>query len=82
MTKQSVTLNWDVPYTNNLKMYEIEMEHDGGDHKERYLTETVTSQYIVMDLHSGTTYKFRIRAIGTNENLKGPWSAYQFFVTG
>ena len=66
-------------------MYEIEIEHDEHDHhdhKERYLTETVTSQYIINDLHSGTTYKYRIRAIGTNENLKGPWSAYQFFVTG
>ena len=82
VSENSVTLNWDVPYTNNLKMYEIEVENTKGDHKFKILTERVTSQYEVQDLHSGTMYKYRVRAVGTDENKKGPWSKYQTFVTG
>lgn len=82
VSESSVTLNWDVPYTNNLKMYEIDVVNSKGDQHLNILTEKLTSQFRIQDLHDGTTYKYRVRAVGTDENKKGPWSEYNTFVTG
>lgn len=78
----TATLTWEVPYVAELKMYEIEISNENGKDTKILTTQVLTSTFKVEDLHRGTTYKYRVRAVGENENKKGPWSNYHTFTTG
>lgn len=76
----SATLSWAAPTNTQLKMYEIELRSKNV--KEIVLTKVLTNKFKLEDLHPGTAYSYRVRTVGINENIKGPWSQTQTFSTG
>ena len=78
----TATLTWEVPFVADVKMYEIEISNENDKDVKILTTQVLTSTFKVEDLHRGTTYKYRVRAVGENENKKGPWTEYHVFTTG
>ena len=62
-------------------MYEIELVSRTRGLTETVRTEGLANSYKLEDLHPDTTYEYKIRAIATNENEKGPWSDSKTFAT-
>lgn len=81
-TPNTVTLLWKAPTSTQLKMYEIELWSPARSTREFIVTKVLTNEYKLEDLHPGTSYSYRVRTVGVNENNKGPWSQIQTFSTG
>jgi len=80
-TSNTATLTWNAGSRPDLKMYEIELISRARGLTETVRTEGLTNSYKLEDLHPATTYQYKIRAIATNENEKGPWSEPKSFTT-
>ena len=80
-TSNTALLTWASGTRPDLKMYEIELQSERRGLTEVVRTAGLTNSFELQDLHPGTTYKYKIRAVANNENEKGPWSETLEFTT-
>lgn len=80
-TSNTAVITWAAGTRPDLKLYEIELKSERRGLTEVVRTSGLTNSFKLEDLHPGTTYKYRIRAVANNENEKGPWSEALEFTT-
>lgn len=80
-TSNTAVLSWASGTRPDLKLYEIELKSERRGLTEVIRTPGLTNSHKLEDLHPGTTYKYKIRAVANNENEKGPWSETLEFTT-